>query len=624
MAFINHAIISDARRKSSFFRPLQRNPALVRTLTNVTVRHRRAHLIMDASDSDPVPKPVQSQSTAGGNGVSTESAPPKYASEPSEYEDDSRDACSIEDIQNVAIASDMFRHSADKDSIVTDSPDGRPSDLFRVGAVGILVAIVGALLQHNWIQDHRDIAMIGIFVAGYVGIVLENTLAFDKTGVALLMGVGVWTVLMTDAGGGEAAEHVKMMLEGKMADISQILFFLIGAMTIVEIVDAHKGFKVVTDFITTNNRKTLLWVIGILTFFTSAVLDNLTSTIVIVSLLRKLVSDPKERWLYGAVVVVAANAGGAWTPIGDVTTTQLWVHGNITAFKTMVDLFIPSMVSLLVSLSIFTPMIGDGDFKRPGGGGGDLAPRAPLVFWTGLAALVSVPIFKTVTGLPPYLGMLSGLGTLWVMTDVLHAGEDRDSLRGLSAVKRIDTSGVLFFLGILLAVAGLESAGILTTIAHFLDAHVHNREIIATSIGLLSAIVDNVPLVAATMGMYSLDQVPQDSDLWQLIAYCAGTGGSLLIIGSAAGVAFMYVPMKLFTTGFETIERLTDILKSTPTSITNLFSLYLLSFFFIGNTGVWKKWVLDGMLKRLVYQHWPGSWPGLGRIWRFTQFTFQV
>lgn len=555
MAFINHAVVSDVRRKSSFLRPLQSISAMsVRTMPNVTARHRRARLTMDASDPDNVSKPVRSQSTAVEKGVSTEPAPSNFASKPNEYEDDSSDICSIEDIQNVAIASDMFRHSADKDSIITESPDGSPSDFFRIAAVGILVAIVGALLQHSWIEDHRDLAMVGIFVAGYVGIVLENTLAFDKTGVALLMGVGVWTVLMTDAGGGEGALLVKMMLEEKIAEISQILFFLIGAMTIVEIVDAHKGFKVVTDFITTNSRKTLLWTMGILTFFTSAVLDNLTSTIVIVSLLRKLVSDPKERWLYGAVVVVAANAGGAWTPIGDVTTTQLWVHGNITALKTMLDLFLPSLVSLLVSLSIFTPMVGDGDFKRPVAAGAELAPRAPLVFWTGLAALISVPIFKTVTGLPPYLGMLSGLGTLWVMTDVLHAGEDRESLRGLSAVKRIDTSGVLFFLGILLAVGGLESAGILTTMAHFLDAHVPSREIIATSIGLLSAIVDNVPLVAATMGMYSLDQVPQDGDLWQLIAYCAGTGGSLLIIGSAAGVAFMYVFADFLTTFFKQVR----------------------------------------------------------------------
>lgn len=445
-----------------------------------------------------------------------------------------------------AIISDMAMPSSDKDSISTSESDSGPPDAIRLGGVAVIVAIIAALLQHSWVYDHRDITMIGIFIAGYVGIILENTLAFDKTGVALLMGVGIWTVLMTDAANADAAHTIKLLLGEKVAEISEILFFLMGAMTIVEIIDAHRGFKVVTDFIKTNSRKTLLWTIGILTFFTSAVLDNLTSTIVIVSLLRKLVSDPEERWLYGAVVVVAANAGGAWTPIGDVTTTQLWVHGNITALKTMTDLFLPSFVSLITSLAIISPTIPEGDFQRPASGSGQLAPRAKPIFWAGLAALVSVPVFKAVTGLPPYLGMLSGLGTLWVMTDVLHAGENRDSLRGLAAIKKIDTSSVLFFLGILLAVAGLESAGILNHLAQLLDAYVPSREIIATAIGLLSAIVDNVPLVAATMGMYSLDQVPQDGDLWQLIAFCAGTGGSLLIIGSAAGVAFMYVIPILF------------------------------------------------------------------------------
>lgn len=433
----------------------------------------------------------------------------------------------------------MIRPNNEKDIVADETENEGPPDIVRIAGVGAVVAVIAALLQHSWVQDHRDLAMTGIFVLGYLGIVLEEVFAFDKTGVALLMGVGVWTVLMTDSGGGDQALLVKHMLADQISDISQILFFLIGAMTIVEIIDAHRGFKVVTDFITTNNRRVLLWTISILTFFVSAVLDNLTSTIVIVSLLRKLVANPKERWLFGAIVVVAANAGGAWTPIGDVTTTQLWVHGNITAWRTMTDLFIPSLVSLITSLALFTPMVGPGDFQRPSSGSGELAPRARIVFWTGLASLISVPLFKAVTGLPPYLGMLSGLGTLWVMTDALHAGENRESLRGLAAVKRIDTSGVLFFLGILLAVGGLESAGILTDLARFLDSHIQSREVIAAAIGLLSSVVDNVPLVAATMGMYSLDQVPQDGALWQLIAFCAGTGGSILIIGSAAGVAFM-------------------------------------------------------------------------------------
>lgn len=491
------------------------------------------------SASDPTPTDTtETTSTPESNGTATETVTSNDSSQ-TPGEDSTDNLCSVDDQARTALSSDMAMYSAAKDSIDVSSSESGPSDNVRIGGVGVIVAIFAAILQHSWIYDHRDIAMIGIFSLGYIGIILENSLAFDKTGVALLMGVAIWTVLMTDAVNVDAAHTIKLMLGEKVSEISEILFFLIGAMTIVEIIDAHRGFKVVTDFITTNSRKTLLWTIGILTFFTSAVLDNLTSTIVIVSLLRKLVSDPEERWLYGAVVVVAANAGGAWTPIGDVTTTQLWVHGNITALKTMTDLFLPSFVSLVTSLLILTPTVGEGDFKRPETGAGELAPRAKPIFWAGLASLVSVPIFKAVTGLPPYLGMLSGLGTLWVMTDVLHAGENRESLRGLAAIKKIDTSSVLFFLGILLAVGGLESAGILQHLAVFLDNNVPSREIIAGAIGVLSAIVDNVPLVAATMGMYSLEQAPQDSDLWQLIAYCAGTGGSLLVIGSAAGVAFM-------------------------------------------------------------------------------------
>lgn len=529
MAFIAHTVITRFSNNVHFLSSFQHaGVAKVRRV----MPHRRVRICMDVSNSDGNNSSVNTASTKA-------SGTEKATSSPSRKVGDTSDICTLDEQESTAVSSDMFSYSRDKGSIDTQSGGSGPSDAVRIGAVGIIVSIVAALLQHSWVYDHRDLAMIGIFIVGYIGIILEETLAFDKTGVALLMGVGVWTVLMTDAVNDDAAHLVKIMLSEKMGDISEILFFLVGAMTIVEIIDAHRGFKVVTDFINTNSRKVLLWTIGILTFFVSAILDNLTSTIVIVSLLRKLMSDSEDRWLFGAIVVVAANAGGAWTPIGDVTTTQLWVHGNITALKTMIDLFIPSLVSLITTLAIFTPMVGDGEFERPPSSTAGLAPRAKPIFWTGLIALMSVPVFKVVTGLPPYLGMLSGLGTLWVMTDVLHAGEKRESLRGLAAIKRIDTSSVLFFLGILLAVAGLESAGILKTLALFLDSHIPSREIIATAIGMLSAIVDNVPLVAATMGMYSLDQIPQDAKLWQLIAFCAGTGGSLLVIGSAAGVAYM-------------------------------------------------------------------------------------
>lgn len=411
------------------------------------------------------------------------------------------------------------------------------TDILRLAAVGGVCSVIAAILQHSWVADHRDATMTTIFVLGYAGIILEELLDFHKTGVALLMGVGIWVTLMT-----ASPDHALVVseLSEQVSSISEILFFLIGASTIVEIVDAHQGFKIVTDAIRTNNRRVLLWAIGFITFFMSSVLDNLTSTIVMVSLLRKLIDDPKERWLYGAAVVIAANAGGAWTPIGDVTTTMLWIGGQVTAAATIKGLVIPSLVSLVVTLGIMSPPLR-GDVVRPSTSGNDvMAPRGKLVFWTGLAALLSVPVFKAVTGLPPYLGMLSGLGVVWLVTDVIHAGEeDREELRGSAAVSRIDTSGVLFFLGILLAVAGLESAGILREVAVYLDAHIASREIIAAVIGLVSAVVDNVPLVAATMGMYSLDSVPPDSPLWQLIAFAAGTGGSMLIIGSAAGVALM-------------------------------------------------------------------------------------
>lgn len=414
---------------------------------------------------------------------------------------------------------------------------GSSTDVLRLAAVGGVCSVVAAILQHSWVADHRDTTMTTIFVLGYAGIILEELLDFHKTGVALLMGVGIWVTLMTAS---PDQSLVVAELSEQVSSISEILFFLIGASTIVEIVDAHQGFKIVTDAIRTNNRRILLWAIGFITFFMSSVLDNLTSTIVMVSLLRKLIDDPKERWLYGAAVVIAANAGGAWTPIGDVTTTMLWIGGQVTAAATIKGLVFPSLVSLVVTLGIMSPPLR-GDVVRPSTSGSDaIAPRGKLVFWTGLAALLSVPVFKAVTGLPPYLGMLSGLGVVWLVTDVIHAGEeDREELRGSAAVSRIDTSGVLFFLGILLAVAGLESAGILREVAVYLDAHISSREIIAAVIGLVSAVVDNVPLVAATMGMYSLDSVPADSPLWQLIAFAAGTGGSMLIIGSAAGVALM-------------------------------------------------------------------------------------
>jgi NhaD family Na+/H+ antiporter len=340
--------------------------------------------------------------------------------------------------------------------------------------------------------------------------------------------------------GGALTEDIGILGE-KLNDVSQIIFFLMGAMAIVELIDSHKGFKVITDLIQTGSKKKMLWIIGIVTFFLSAILDNLTTTIVMVSLLRKLVPDTKDRMLLGSLVVIAANAGGAWTPIGDVTTTMLWINGNISSQVVMKTLFLPSLVSLVVALVILGWGL-KGNYLRLVERAHDavIEPGSKLIFVCGVGALVFVPLFKALTGLPPFMGILIGLGILWLVTDLLHAPHaGRGHLRVPYILTRIDTSGVLFFLGILLCISALDAAGLLRSLALFLDQYVHNISVIATLIGLISAVIDNVPLVAAGMGMYDLKTHPMDSYLWQMLAFCAGTGGSILIIGSAAGVALM-------------------------------------------------------------------------------------
>ncbi|RLN35966.1 hypothetical protein C2845_PM03G28730 [Panicum miliaceum] len=402
-------------------------------------------------------------------------------------------------------------------------------------------ALAGAAaINHSWVAANQDIAMVVVFALGYAGIIFEESLAFNKSGVGLLTAVCLWIVRSIGAPSIDVAIEE---LSHTTGEVSEIVFFLLGAMTIVEIVDAHQGFKLVTDNISTRNPKTLLWVIGIVTFFLSAILDNLTSTIVMVSLLRKLVPPSEYRKLLGGVVVIAANAGGAWTPIGDVTTTMLWIHGQITTLKIMQGLFIPSVVSLAVPLALMSlTSEANGSSQKSSSmlSSEQMAPRGQLVLAVGVGALVFVPVFKALTGLPPFMGMLLGLGILWILTDAIHFGDsERQRLKVPQALSRIDTQGILFFLGILLSVGSLESAGILGQLANYLDANIPNADLIASAIGVASAVIDNVPLVAATMGMYDLTSYPQDSDFWQLIAFCAGTGGSMLVIGSAAGVALM-------------------------------------------------------------------------------------
>jgi len=328
---------------------------------------------------------------------------------------------------------------------------------------------------------------------------------------------------------------------------AQIVFFLMGAMTIVEVVDAHDGFEVITSRIRTTQLSSLMWLVGFVTFFLSSILDNLTTTIVMVSLMKKLLEKREDRMFFAGMIVIAANAGGAWTPIGDVTTTMLWIGGQVTTVEIMKGLFIPSMINLLIPLAATAWILRGRIVEAPAreASTGHIETTAferQLMFFLGLGILVAVPAFKTITHLPPFLGILFGLGLLWLIGDLVHrqkTDEDKEHLTLVSALTRIDMSSILFFVGILLAVASLEHAHILPAVAQWLNDEVGRLDVIVILIGLVSAVVDNVPLVAAAMGMYSLDQYPADSFLWEFMAYCAGTGGSILIIGSAAGVAAM-------------------------------------------------------------------------------------
>ena len=423
-----------------------------------------------------------------------------------------------------------------------------------------------------------DIFILAVFVLGYVFIALEHNIHIDKAGSALVTGTLCWAIFVLGThdvpahmasqfeafmasghGGGHSglAAFFEHRLLHHMEEIASILFFLMGAMTIVELVDAHEGFRVITDRITTRNKVKMLWIVCVLTFFFSALLDNLTTSIVMVSLLRKLIDDRQTRWLFAGMVVVAANAGGAWSPIGDVTTTMLWIGGQLTTGTIIANLILPSIVCLLVPLSLLSFRL-NGDIDRPAQEKEEeWDPTTPfernLVFAAGVAGLLFVPLFKTVTHLPPFMGMMMSLGLLWMLTERLHRSKNHEAKQHLTVVgvlRHIDSASVLFFLGILLAVAALQEAGHLILAAEGLRAGLDNVYLIDMAIGLLSAIVDNVPLVAASMGMYDVVAVDavtdawsamfvQDGIFWQFLAYCAGTGGSALIIGSAAGVAVM-------------------------------------------------------------------------------------
>jgi Na+/H+ antiporter NhaD/arsenite permease-like protein len=407
-----------------------------------------------------------------------------------------------------------------------------------------------------------------VFVAGYLAIALEHQLHINKAASALFIGAVCWALyavgfqqlLPVDQIPAWFAEEAALegitgaevarsyLVEGQflhlVAETAYILFFLMGAMTIVELVDAHEGFSLITNRIQSRSKVKLLWIISWLTFFVSAVLDNLTTTIVMVSLLRKVVSDRNTRLLFVGVVIIAANAGGAWTVIGDVTTTMLWIKHKISTVAVMRDLFLPSVVCLLVPLlALSRAMKGELEAQLPAENrtedGGIQTWHRMLFLSLGLLGLLSVPFFKAYTHLPPFMGMMLSLSALWLVSEfVAHTLDEatRSTTGVLAALKRVDMSTILFFLGILLAVGSLSATGTLGNLAAWLDRVVPSRDVVAVIIGLVSAVVDNVPLVAAGIEMYTM---PIDDRFWMLLAYCAGTGGSCLIIGSAAGVAAM-------------------------------------------------------------------------------------
>lgn len=385
--------------------------------------------------------------------------------------------------------------------------------------------------------------IIAIFIAGYIAIAMEHVIKINKAAIALLTGVLCWSVYILLS---PDIHRVGAELNHHLGELSGILFFLLGAMTIVELIDAHDGFDIITVRIKQTDKRKLLWIVAFITFFLSAVLDNLTTTIVIISMLRKLIKDDKERLFFAGIVVIAANAGGAFSPIGDVTTTMLWIGGQITSANIIMKLFFPSLICLVIPLLYLTIKFR-GKIERPkaedSSGKSSLSSKQQsIVFISGVFILILVPVFKTVTHLPPFMGILGGLGLLWVITELIHGDKDEEDKQNLSvvhALRKIDTPSILFFLGILVSIAALQSAGILTATAQWLTSTLRDDNIIVLSIGLLSSIVDNVPLVAAAQGMYDLSIYPTDHYFWEFLAYCTGTGGSVLIIGSAAGVAAM-------------------------------------------------------------------------------------
>jgi Na+/H+ antiporter NhaD/arsenite permease-like protein len=383
--------------------------------------------------------------------------------------------------------------------------------------------------------------IITVFIVGYLAIALEHSVNINKAATALITGVLCWTIFMIDSG---ASHSVNEELLHHLGEIGSILFFLLGAMTIVELIDSHNGFAIITRQINTTSKSRLLLIVSFITFFLSAILDNLTTTIVMVSLCTKLLSEKEDRLWFAGMIVIAANAGGAWSPLGDVTTTMLWIGGQITAMNIIKQLFLPSLVaSVIPMLIVMYRFRGKKIIAMEKATSSNMEKReGKIILLTGLGFLVFVPLFKTVTHLPPFMGMLLALGCMWIITTVIHKKKEERLMQRYSvagALQKIDTPSILFFLGILLAVAALQSNGLLKEAATHLNAFFKNDYLIGTALGLLSALVDNVPLVAAAQGMYDLTTYPTDHPFWEFLALTTGTGGSAIIIGSAAGVAAM-------------------------------------------------------------------------------------
>ena len=385
--------------------------------------------------------------------------------------------------------------------------------------------------------------LIIIFTLGYLAITLEQTIKINKTATALMTAVLCWTLIISNASN---KELIIEQLSHHLSSISEIVFFLLGAMTIVEIIDAHDGFQNITERIKTNHKTKLIWLISVITFFLSAVLDNLTSTIVMMSILNKLIENKKTKWLLLGLVIISSNAGGAFSPIGDVTTTMLWIGGQISPLNIMKQTFLASLVCMVVPTLMINYMI-KGKIELRANVENSLnfntnSFERNLIFYVGIGCLLFVPIFKTLTHLPPYMGMFLSLGIIWTLTELIHNKKhvnEKGILSVSHALRKIDTPSILFFFGILLSIASLEVVGVLPQMASTLNSSIGNLNLVAICIGLLSAVFDNVPLVAALQSMYSLNDYPQDHYFWELLAFTAGTGGSCLIIGSAAGVAVM-------------------------------------------------------------------------------------